>query len=51
MRHRWFIGKRVWTTRLARGDTILGYRGTEEVLVVEPPPAYDAIVPTEVLAG
>ena len=49
-RHCRFIDKRVRTAGLLRGDTIQ-CRGTEVVLVVESPPAYDAIVTTEVLPG
>jgi hypothetical protein len=42
------IGERVRTARLPRGGHDLEYRGTEKVLVVESPPAHDAIVPAEI---
>ena len=45
------IGERVRTARLPRGGHDPEYRGTEVVLVAESPPAYDAIVTTEVLPG
>ena len=37
--------------QVGTGGHDLEYRGTKELLVVESPPAYHAIVPTEVSAG